>query len=156
MEGVLVGFALGGNAPTSEHWVRSAMMSLAHHLDQPRFSTLHTTAPLGPGTAPYQNAVMVGIDRSCRAPREWLGVLQALELAAGRNRVNEVTWGDRPLDIDLLFVGDAIVVTADLIVPHPQMHRRSFVMDPLLELEISWTHPVLRKDVRSLAAGLPA
>lgn len=151
MESRLVGFALGGNSPWSRQLIEGAMKELAGLLEQPRQSTLHTTAPLGPGSGLYLNAAMAGIDPIGRSPQEWLGILQAIEFGSGRNREDEIPWGDRVLDADLLFVGDMVVVTQGLILPHPQMHRRSFVMAPLLELGIEWTHPVLERPLAQLS-----
>lgn len=67
-----------------------------------------------------------------RTPHQLLGVAQAAEEAAHRVRV--VRWGPRTLDVDVLLVGDAQVDTADLVIPHPRMWERGFVLVPLSDL----------------------
>jgi 2-amino-4-hydroxy-6-hydroxymethyldihydropteridine diphosphokinase len=69
---------------------------------------------------------------TARTPRELLGVAQAAEAAA--NRVRAARWGPRTLDVDVLLVGDEVVDEPDLIVPHPRMWERGFVLVPLADL----------------------
>lgn len=150
MRAPLVGFGLGGNGPQSERVVAATMQALAARLRQPRCSSLHSTEPLGPGTRAFVNAVVVGEDKSGFSPHQWLQEVRRLEKEAGRNRQQEIPWGDRPLDVDLLFLGDLVCVSRELILPHPQLHRRAFVLDPLCEVAPGWVHPVLGATVKEL------
>jgi 2-amino-4-hydroxy-6-hydroxymethyldihydropteridine diphosphokinase len=69
------------------------------------------------------------------SPRELLGVAKALEADAGREPPDPATrWGPRPLDIDVLMVGDERVDEPDLVVPHPRIHQRAFVLAPLADV----------------------
>ena len=101
-------------------------------------SAVRETDPVGPpGQGPYLNAVAEL--RTALAPRALLAALLAIELARGRDRSREVRFGPRTLDLDLLCWGTAVpggdrLDAPGLTVPHPRMHERSFVLEPLAEL----------------------
>jgi 2-amino-4-hydroxy-6-hydroxymethyldihydropteridine diphosphokinase len=95
-------------------------------------SAVYETEPMGGPVQPdYLNAV-VALDTALDA-RELLGVAKALEGEAGRDPDGE-RWGPRPLDIDILMVGDDRVDDPDLVVPHPRIHQRGFVLAPLADV----------------------
>ena len=73
-------------------------------------------------------------------PFELLEQLQRLEQSCGRDRLKEERWGPRPLDLDLLFWGELRLEHSRLVLPHPRMHLRSFVLEPLLQA-MQGTHP---------------
>lgn len=105
---------------------RLPTITLLHH------SRLFSSAPIGPQDQPdYVNAV-AAITFTGSA-HELLYTLQALELAAGRQRLRH--WGERTLDLDILLVGDQHIDTPDLRVPHPQMCHRAFVLVPLMDID---------------------
>lgn len=95
-------------------------------------SPVYETEAVGgpPGQPPYLN-VVVELDTAC-SPRELLEVGQRLEAAAGR--VRTVHHGPRTLDVDVLLVGSLRVDEPDLVVPHPRMWERRFVLAPLADL----------------------
>src|SRR5271167_3557005 len=95
-------------------------------------SSLYETEPVGgpPGQGPYLNLV-VELDTGL-GPRELLGLAGRLEQAAGRVRLER--HGSRTLDVDVLLVGDLRVDEDDLVVPHPRMWERRFVLAPLADL----------------------
>ncbi len=95
-------------------------------------SSLYETEPLGgpEDQGPYLNLV-AQLDTAL-GPRGLLELARALEAAAGR--VRTVRWGPRSLDVDILLVGDLEVNDDDLVVPHPRMAERRFVLVPLAEL----------------------
>ena len=98
-------------------------------------SPVYETAPVGgPEQPDYLNAV-VGVDTALTA-HELLGVAQAVESEA--ERVRTVRWGPRTLDVDVLLVGDERIDTPDLVVPHPRMAERAFVVVPLADLDPAW------------------
>ncbi|MCI6560616.1 MAG: 2-amino-4-hydroxy-6-hydroxymethyldihydropteridine diphosphokinase [Ruminococcus sp.] len=82
-------------------------------------------------------------------PEELLKRLHEIEQAAHRERL--VHWGPRTLDLDILLYDDAVIETDDLIIPHSEMHLRSFVLQPLCEIAPNKRHPVLKKTVSQLA-----
>lgn len=122
---------LGSNLGDRLRHLRDAVATLAE-LGPTRVSPVYETAPVGgpDDQGPYLNlAVELRTDRS---PRDLLGVCHRLEAAA--ERVREVRWGPRTLDVDVLWVEGATVDEPDLEVPHPRMWGRRFVMAPLHDL----------------------
>jgi 2-amino-4-hydroxy-6-hydroxymethyldihydropteridine diphosphokinase len=97
-------------------------------------SPVYETQPVGgPAQPDYLNAVVV-VETEL-SPRELLVVAKALEAEAGREPTDpERRWGPRPLDIDILMVGDLRVDEPDLVVPHPRIHQRTFVLAPLADV----------------------
>ncbi len=95
-------------------------------------SPVYETEPVGGprGQPPYLNLV-VELDTD-RSPRELLETARALEEAAGRER--DERWGPRTLDVDVLLVGELAVDEPDLVVPHPRLAERRFVLAPLADL----------------------
>jgi len=95
-------------------------------------SWLYATAPVGPIDQPdYVNAVVALQTR--RSPVDLLGVLQAIERRHGRRRDGE-RWGPRTLDLDILLYGRRAVTVPGLILPHPQIRHRAFVLVPLADI----------------------
>ena len=97
-----------------------------------RYSSLYRTPPLGPPSQPdYVNgAALLETDLT---PLDFLDALQGIERSQGRRRGSE-RWGPRTLDLDLLLYGTRIMAEERLCLPHPQMHRRAFVLVPLAEI----------------------
>ncbi len=101
-------------------------------------SSLYRSRPLGPGDQPWYINAAAALDTRL-APEALLDALQAIE--AAHQRVREVRWGPRTLDLDLLLYGDQLIRSARLTVPHPEMCRRNFVLVPLLEIAPDLIHP---------------
>ena len=85
-------------------------------------------------------------------PRELLDELHRIEQEAGRERV--VRWGPRTLDLDIIFYDDIIWEEEDLCIPHVEMHKRKFVLEPLAEIAPYKRHPVYGKTVLEMNSGL--
>ena len=131
--------------------MRAAVEALrARGLRVERLSRLLPTAPLGPGGRRFANAALVaGWDGDARG---LLTVLKAVEREFGRRGSRR--WGDRVLDLDILGLGGLVVRQRGLRVPHPALHLRAFVLDPLVEVAADWRHPVKNATVRQLRARL--
>ena len=86
-------------------------------------------------------------------PGELLALAKALELAAGRRR--GARFGPRPLDVDLLLYGDLQSSAPELTLPHPRLHERRFVLEPLAEIAPDWRVPPDGARVDDLLARLP-
>ena len=97
-------------------------------------SRVYETTPVGGpiGQPDFLNQV-IGVETSLDARALWERC-SAVEAALGRSRDHEVRWGPRPIDVDLLLYGDEMIGEPDLVVPHPLMHERAFVLVPLAEL----------------------
>ncbi|HWE56790.1 MAG TPA: 2-amino-4-hydroxy-6-hydroxymethyldihydropteridine diphosphokinase [Acidimicrobiales bacterium] len=121
--------ALGSNLGDRRAYLKAAMRRIP---DVTAVSQLYETDPVGgpPGQGAFLNCVVELW--TTRSPRELLAVAQAAESAAERVRVER--WGPRTLDVDVLLVGDEAVNEPDLIVPHPRMWERGFVLVPLADL----------------------
>ena len=111
-----------------------------------RCSSFLKTQPIGgpPDQNAYCNAVLL-LTRVQRPPSELAALelleeFQRLERNCGRDRSSEQRWGPRPLDLDLLFWGELRLEHPRLVLPHPRMHLRSFVLEPLLQA-MQGTHP---------------
>ncbi len=96
-------------------------------------SSIYDTAPWGP--VPQDNYLNQVVCVSTRlTPRDLLEVLHEIERAAGRDRKSEVRYGPRPLDLDILIYGDRAVTEDGLVIPHPRIAERAFVLVPLAEI----------------------
>lgn len=104
-----------------------------------RVSSHYRSAPVDADGPDYVNAV-VELETSL-SPRALLQALQALESAHGRQR--PYRHAPRTLDLDLLLYGQRVIESASLVLPHPRMHERAFVLRPLLEIAPGVVHPVL-------------
>lgn len=120
---------MGSNLGDRRRYLRDAVDSLDGVV---AVSPVYETEPVGgpEDQQPYLNLV-VELDTQL-SPRELLAVCHRLESAA--ERVRSERWGPRTLDVDVLLVGDLSVDEPDLIVPHPRMWERRFVMAPLADL----------------------
>ena len=87
-------------------------------------------------------------------PEELLDALHAIEQAARRERL--IHWGPRTLDLDVLFYDDLVQEDPALIIPHPDLHNRDFVLGPMAELAPNFVHPVLGKTMQQLLSELPS
>jgi 2-amino-4-hydroxy-6-hydroxymethyldihydropteridine diphosphokinase len=124
---------LGLGSNLGDRWthLREAVAALAPE-EVVAVSPVYETDPVGgpAGQPPYLNLVVeLATERS---PRALLEVARRLEEAGGRVRAER--HGPRTLDVDVLLVGDLVVSEPDLVVPHPRMHERRFVLAPLADL----------------------
>jgi 2-amino-4-hydroxy-6-hydroxymethyldihydropteridine diphosphokinase len=120
--------SLGSNVGDRRAHLKSAVASIEGVV---AVSDVYETAPVGgPPQDDYYN-VVVAVDTGL-TPRELLAVCHRLESAAGRVRAER--WGPRSLDVDIVWTDTPPVDEPDLQIPHPRMHERRFVLEPLREL----------------------
>lgn len=116
-------------------------------------SSLYETSPVGgPPQGWFLNAAARVV--TTLTPRELLAAALAVERAMGR--VRAVANGPRVIDVDVLLYGDRVVAEPDLVVPHPELARRRFVLAPLTELAADVIHPLEGASIAALLARLPA
>ena len=147
---------VGANLGEREATILGAIDLLAVQpgVDVVGVSALRETEPWGPVEQPsYLNgAVALETDLD---PRDLLDVLLDVERRFGRNRAMEVRWGPRTLDLDLLLHGDLVRDEPGLTLPHPRLHERRFVLEPLADLDPALVVPG-RGTVAELLASLDA
>lgn len=140
---------LGSNLGDRKQHLRDAIDAIGRigRTSVLRSSGFYETAPVGgPRQPDYLNAALE-IATSLEPPG-LLDELQRIEAAMGRTR--EVHWGPRAIDLDILLCGDVVLNTPRLTVPHPLMHGRRFVLEPLSEIAPDVVHPVLKKSISAL------
>ncbi len=139
-----VWLSTGSNMGEREAFIRQGAAALTDHPDMRKveLSPLLETAPYGKTD---QNAFLNAIItlETLQSPHELLETLHQIEADAGRQRL--VHWGPRTLDLDILFFDDLILSDPDLIIPHPDLENRYFVLKPLADLCPGLVHPVLHK-----------
>lgn len=137
--------ALGSNLGDREGAIRVAWQMMEAHGADRRLSSLYESEPMYVTDQPlFLNAV--GMVRSPLEPGQMLAELHRVESALGRDRPRERRMGPRTIDLDILLCGDLLINTPDLVIPHPHMKERGFVLVPLLELS---------PDVRDPETGTP-
>ncbi|HVG07823.1 MAG TPA: 2-amino-4-hydroxy-6-hydroxymethyldihydropteridine diphosphokinase [Thermoanaerobaculia bacterium] len=148
--------ALGGNVPGTdgpvERTLAVALRRLEEALGPLRIASLYRTAAVSPVPQPdYLNTAVLA--SASLEPGELLALAKALELAAGRRR--GARFGPRPLDVDLLLYGDRQSSAPELMLPHPRLRERRFVLEPLAEIAPDLRIPPDSARVRDLLAALP-
>lgn len=144
--------ALGSNRRHGTHGspaatVRAARTALAAEgLVVRRSSSLLATPALGPAGRGFANAAIIA--DSDLPPPELLGLLKALERSFGRRSGRR--WGPRVLDLDILLWSEGCWESPGLVIPHPAMRLRSFVLEPLAEIAPDWRDPISGATVRQL------
>jgi 2-amino-4-hydroxy-6-hydroxymethyldihydropteridine diphosphokinase len=128
---VAVAFGLGANLGDRKSAIAAALAELALNVEITAISSVYETAPYGLRDQPAFLNCCVAADTT-RSARSLLGLAASLESRLGR-RPRE-RWGPREIDIDLLLYGDQIIDEPDLVVPHPGLLDRAFVLVPLAEI----------------------
>lgn len=146
-----IGF--GGNLGDVRATFIAARKALAQedNIEVVASSKLYRTPPLGPqGQPDYLNAVVKL--QTLMKPRPLLLLLQEIEHLHGRQRGER--WGARTLDLDLLAWDALVLNTPELTLPHPELHRRQFVLRPLCDIAADWQHPLMHKTAMELLGSL--
>jgi 2-amino-4-hydroxy-6-hydroxymethyldihydropteridine diphosphokinase len=143
--------SLGANLGERAATLRRAVRDFAALGTVTRVSSLYETEPVGYTDQPnFLNAVV--LLETALEPPDLLAGTSAIEQAHGRQR--SFANAPRTLDIDILFFGERIIAESNLVVPHPRLAQRAFVLVPLAEIAPELRHPVLSASARDLLAQL--
>ncbi|WP_041763872.1 2-amino-4-hydroxy-6-hydroxymethyldihydropteridine diphosphokinase [[Leptolyngbya] sp. PCC 7376] len=144
-----VAIALGSNLGDSLAILEQAIetVSTEPNVTLLRKSSWYRTKPIGPPQPDYINGCITC--QTSLTPEVLLAKLHQIENLFGRERKEH--WGARTLDLDLILYGDRLINTPDLIVPHPRMQERAFVLVPLMEIAADWIDP--RNNLRIKTLG---
>lgn len=138
--------AFGSNLEEPLFQLQKAYKALSEEVEIVIASSIYKTAPVGgpAGQDDFLNAV-VGVQTNLSA-QQLLKVLHRVEAAQGRER--SIRWDARTLDLDLLSFKTLILDTKRLVLPHPRMMERAFVLVPLCEIAPDWRHPLTKKSAK--------
>jgi 2-amino-4-hydroxy-6-hydroxymethyldihydropteridine diphosphokinase len=147
---------LGGNIGDPVDTFREALRHLSQALGLPvATSSLYETKALtvdGSEQSNYLNAVVEF--HSTLPPERLISILLETERHLGRDRSTETRWAPRLIDLDLLFTDAEVRETNDLVLPHPEIHKRDFVLIPFGEIAPDFIHPTLGERIDALALSL--
>jgi 2-amino-4-hydroxy-6-hydroxymethyldihydropteridine diphosphokinase len=148
---------LGSNlGDRAAHLLEAIVRLSAQGLPPQSLSPIYETDPMGYQAQPPFLNMVVAIDGRAWDPWRLLAVCQGVETALGRRR--SIPQGPRTIDLDLLLFGDQVLTGTqqglDLILPHPRLAERPFVLIPLSDLAPTLLHPVLGKTVAHLLAAI--
>jgi len=142
---------LGSNLGDRRANLVKALRLLGERLTLERMSSLYETQPIGYEEQPlFLNAVCHVTTQI--GPFQLLSIIKGIEVALGR--APSFVDAPRPIDVDILFYGDLIIESPQLVVPHPRLEERAFVLMPLAEIGRHLMHPISGRSMRDLASGV--
>ena len=144
--------SLGSNLGDRAANLRAAITAFAKLGEVRAVSSFYETEPVEMARQPWFLNCAVELETELM-PRQLLAALLDIERNMGRQR--RLPKGPRIIDIDILLFGNSIVETRALTIPHPAMHQRRFVLEPLAEIAPEARHPALKKSVSELKNALP-
>jgi 2-amino-4-hydroxy-6-hydroxymethyldihydropteridine diphosphokinase len=149
----IVYLSLGSNVGDRQAQLRDAQQRLAQLGRVIAVSTVYETEPVEFMQQPWFLNCALAIE-TMHTPAELMAAILRIEAEMGRRRTQKN--GPRNIDIDILLFADAIMESSDLTIPHPAMHHRRFVLEPLAEIAPQALNPVLKKTICELLEALPA
>ena len=146
--------SLGSNLGDREQHLRAALARLGQIGTLIAISDVYETEPIDAPPQPWFLNCAVALETELM-PKQLLAAVLALERELGRRRQKTNAKTPRTIDIDILLFGASIVNTPALTIPHPGLHMRRFVLEPLAAIAPEVRHPVLKRTIRELRDALP-
>ena len=150
-EQVTVYLGLGSNMGDRQGSLDKALDFLSQRLQVEKVSPVYDTEPVGNPEQPRFLNMVCQVYTSL-TPMALLTLAKGIENKLGR--VHGKRDAPRPLDIDILFYGDRLIETPELVIPHPRLTERAFVLIPLAEIAPDLVHPVNGKTIKELVSGV--
>lgn len=146
--------SLGSNIADRAANLKQAIAHLGELGTVVAVSSFYETEPVENTLQPWFLNCAVALDTD-NTPKQLLSAVLKIEREMGRTRSRDEWKGPRIIDIDVIFFGDSVIQTAGLTIPHPAMHERRFVLEPLAEIAPDVRHPVLKQTAREMRDALP-
>lgn len=150
----LVYLSLGSNLGDREANLKDAIVRLGSVGRAVAISSFYETEPVQFAQQPWFLNCAVALETE-KMPKQFLSAILSIEQEMGRKRQASKLKGPRTIDIDILLFGSSIVDTQTLTIPHPRMHERRFVLEPLAEIAPEYRHPVFKRTIRELRDAMP-